>query len=451
MKAKLQVLIKEASETLPDVPTIDQPSNEASNELLDAATTLMDVRSRIDTEVRQHLNKARLLLKADTSHFNSLSAVNTYASGFTKCIGGLKNLPQHAETYRRALRLLETLVGQKASSDEGYRKRQSWLWCVRSQTDILDDFKWEKAKIASQRDLANARSELMKFRGQYLESRRAEFNGGMQGVWSSLREDTYSAFSNLNIPEPKGKGYPVVLEVKAILDDGIETKEIDALKVFSESQINALGIAAFVTRSRLLEHDLLIFDDPVQSMDEEHFKTFARDVLPPILDEGRQIILLTHNESFAQDVSYWHHERPDYVTLKMRMSQKDGCLVDDGNRRVSERLRNADKLAKTGYLKESWILVRLAIERFYTITNIKYGPNNFVPDSWRDHGAEYMWSDGGVGVIINGIDPNAGKRLKEILMMTVGGAHDTGESGFTNLVGATKFFKGLGSRMKISD
>ena len=451
MKAKLQVLIKEAGETLPTVPAIDQHTKMAANEVLNAAATSIDVRLRIETEVRQYLDKAQLLLDTDTSHLNSLSAVKTYASLFTKCIDGLKTLPQHAETYRQALRLLETIIGQKASSDEGYKKRQSWLSCVRSRADILDDFKWEKAKTASQKDLANARRELMKFRDQYLEGRRAEFSEGMQDVWSSLREDTYSAFGNLNIPQPTGKGFPVVLEVKATLNDGTESKEIDALKVFSESQVNALGIAAFVTRSRLLEHELLIFDDPVQSMDEDHFKTFARDVLPPILDEGRQIILLTHNESFAQDVSYWHHERPDYVTLKMRMSRKDGCQVDDGNRRFSVRLRNAEKLADSGDLKGSWIFVRLAIERFYTIINIKYGPSDFVPGSWRNHASEYMWSDGGVGVIVNSKVPDAGKRLREIVTMTVGGAHDKGESGFTDLMGATKFLRGLGSKMKISD
>ena len=223
------------------------------------------------------------------------------------------------------------------------------------------------------------------------------------------------------------------------------------LKVFSESQVNALGVAAFVTRSRLLGHDLLIFDDPVQSMDEDHFKTFARDVLPPILDEGRQVIIFTHNETFARDVSYWHHERSDYVTLKVRMSQKDGCIVDEGNRRFSERLRNAETLAKEGDLKESWIRVRLAIERLYTLTNIKHGPSNFLPDSWRDQTASYMWGDGGVGIIITGIDANAGKRLKEILVMTAGGSHDKGESGFTDLMGATKFLRELGARMKVSD
>ena len=434
LKRDLRTLIREASDTLPDLPHLDQHLNEASSELSDAASTLATLRSRIETEVRQHLDGAQLLVKADTGQINTLADAETYVSECTACIDSLKDLPEHAVEYRQAFNTLETIVGQTASSDEAYRTRQSWLSCAMSQSDVLSDFKWESAKVAARKDLVTIRNELMEFRGQYLEGRRASFSQGMEDVWSCLRGDSYSAFSNLHVPEPKGKGFPVVLEVKATLNDGVETKEIDALKVFSESQVNALGVAAFVTRSRLLGHDLLIFDDPVQSM-----------------DEGRQVVLLTHNETFARDISYWHHERSGYVTLKARMSQKDGCVVDEGNRRFSERLRNAEKLAKEGDLKESWICVRLAIERLYTICKIKYGPSNFVPDSWKDQTVEYMWGNGGVELIVTDKDPSAGKRLKEILMMTAGGAHDKGESGFTDLVGSVNFLRKLGARMKVSD
>ena len=451
LKRDLQTLIQEASDTLPDLPNLDEHLKEVSSELLNAASALVSVRSRIETEVRKHLDKAQLLVKADVGQIDTTAEVKTHVSERITCIDNLKVLPDYAEEYRQALRSLETIVGQTASTDEEYRNRQSWLSCAKSQADVINDFKWEKAKSAAQKDLAAIRNELMKFRGKYLEGRRKSFSQGMQDVWTCLREDSYSVFSNLQVPEPKGKGFPVVLEVKATLNDGVETKEIDALKVFSESQVNALGVAAFVTRSRLLGHDLLIFDDPVQSMDEDHFKTFARDVLPPILDEGRQVILLTHNETFARDLSYWHHERPDYVTLTARMSQKDGCVVDEGNRRFSERLRNAERLAKEGELKESWIRVRIAIERLYTISKVKYGPTNFAPDSWKDQPAEYMWDGGGVGSIIGNIDPDAGKRLKEILTMTAAGGHDKGEPGFTDLMGATKFLRELGSKMKVSD
>ena len=451
LKGDLRILILHASDTLPDLPYLDQYLDGASSELVNAASTLVEIRNRIETVVRPHLDMAQLLVKSEMGRIDTLAEVEAYVSERIACIEHLRSLPEHAEEYRQALRSLETIVGQTASSDEEYRSRQSWLSCAKSQVDVLDDLKWERAKIASQKDLAAIRNELIRFRGQYLEGQRASFSQGMQEVWSCLREDSYSVFSNLQVPEPRGKGFPVVLEVKATLNDGVKTKEIDALRVFSESQVNALGIAAFVTRSRLLAHDLLIFDDPVQSMDEDHFKTFARDVLPPILDEGRQVILLTHNETFARDISYWHHERSDYVTLTARMSQKDGCVVEEGNRRFSERLRNAEKLAKEGELREAWIRVRFAIERLYTISKIKYGPSNFVPDSWKDQTAEYMWDAGGVESIIAGIDPSAAKRLKEILDMTRGGAHDKREHGLTDLIGAAKFLRELGSRMKISD
>ena len=451
LKCDLQALVHEANNTLPVLPNLDIYLKEVSSELLIAASTLVDVRSQIESEMCQHLDKAKLLVKEEIGQIDSLAEVENYVSECIACIDNLKGLPEHAEKYRQALAALETLVGQAAASEDEYRNRQSWLSCAESLSDVLNDFKWERAKLETQKDLAKIRTELIKFRGQYLEGRRASFSQGLQDVWCCLREDSYSAFSNLHVPKPKGKGFPVVLEVKATLNDGVKSKEIDALKVFSESQVHALGVAAFVTRSRLLGHDMLIFDDPVQSMDEDHFKTFAREVLPPILDEGRQIILFTHNETFAKDISYWHYERSDYVTLRARMSQKEGCVIEEGDRRVSERLRNAKKLAEEGNLKESWNRVRLAIERLYVLSKVKYGSSTFDPNSWKDQTAEYMWVSGGVEAIIKDTDPNAGKRLKEILALTASGAHDKEAGGLTDLKGAIRFLRELGSKMKISD
>ena len=220
MKRDLQTLIQEASDTLPDLPHLDQYLEEVPNELLNAASTLAEVRSRVESDVRQHLDKAQHLVEVELGQIDTLTKVGTYASEYTACLDQLKGLPGYAEEYRQALRSLEVIVGRSASSDEEYRKRQSWLSCAKAQTAVLSDFKWERAKSAAQKDLENIRKEFMKFRGEYLEGRRASFSQGMQDVWSCLRGDTYSVFSNLQVPEPKGKGFPVVLEVKATLDDG---------------------------------------------------------------------------------------------------------------------------------------------------------------------------------------------------------------------------------------
>ena len=74
-----------------------------------------------------------------------------------RALDGLKGLHEYAIEYRQALRSLETIVGKVASSDEEYAKRQSWLSCTKAQADILDDFRWERAKSAAQKDLEKIR------------------------------------------------------------------------------------------------------------------------------------------------------------------------------------------------------------------------------------------------------------------------------------------------------
>ena len=85
MKRDLLILIKEASDTLPDLPNLDQYLKEVSNDLLNAASTLTKVRSRIDTDIHQHLDKAQVLVKVDMGHIHTFTEVETYASAFTAC------------------------------------------------------------------------------------------------------------------------------------------------------------------------------------------------------------------------------------------------------------------------------------------------------------------------------------------------------------------------------
>ncbi len=229
-----------------------------------------------------------------------------------------------------------------------------------------------------------------------------------------------------------------------MLNDGEQQREVDALKVFSESQVNALGIAAFVTRSKLLGHKMLIFDDPVQSMDEEHFKTFAKDVLNHVLEDDFQVILLTHNDTFAKDVSYYHQDRPEaeYVTMTTVLNKRKGCIIEEGNRRVFERLKRAEKEIEEGHLEPAWALVRRSLERLYLITQLKYDSEKFDPRSWQDQTAEYMWGNG-AGEIIEGRVPGSGKELFDILKKTVAGSHDKSPRGETDLRNGIKYIRSI--------
>ena len=348
---------------------------------------------------------------------------------------------EKAQEYLVGFTALENAVGKQAREDPNYNLREVWLLLVDNISGLTSDFLWEQSKRRAQGELESIREFLLAMRDKIIESRRIAFSDGMTSIWGKLRSDSYLAFSRLFIPPAKGKGKPLEIEVKAILNDGNQQKEVDALRVFSESQINVLGIAAFSTRSKMLGHRLLILDDPVQSMDEDHFKTFCSQLLPALLDSGGQVIILTHNDTFGREISYSSIDLDGYVTMEVRHSKREGCIIEEGNRRVAERLKKAERLCEEGKCSDAWLAIRKAIERLYITIYVKYGPKGFNPITWIDQTAEYMWDDGqgkGVGVIVEKKIPGSGRRFREILTMSVSGAHDKSAKGQTDITNAIK-------------
>jgi hypothetical protein len=134
--------------------------------------------------------------------------------------------------------------------------------------------------------------------------------------------------------------------------------------------------------------------------------------------------------------------------MSVRLSRRSGCIVEEGNRRFSERLNLAEKKIDDGELKRAWELVREAIERLYTVTYIKYGPAGFKPDSWKDQTAEYMW-DSGVGKIFDEKIPDIGGKLKDILVMSAAGSHDKPPRGETDVRNSIKLLKSLPEKLQI--
>lgn len=444
-------VIVEHDELLPELPPEadwEEALSESGDELLKAAQELRKIRKEDDKKLEKAIKFAKQLLSDEPPFPSSSDECEELIKQCEEIINELAYVPAAAQRYFDAFRKIESAVGVEISVDPEYRLRESWLNCFDNITAIIGDFQWERAKRHAQRDLEDIREALINYRQQFLESSRISFNQGIQSVWHALRSDEYSSFSELHIPPPSGRGFPVEIQVKAMLSDGQQQREVNALRVFSESQVNALGVAAFVTRSQLLGHRLLIFDDPVQSMDEDHCRTFASDLLEYILVQGFQVILLTHYDLFARDISHYHSERTDYVTLNIRMSKQKGCIVEEGSRLFHERLKKAEQLVDEGKLSEAWVKLRLAIERLYTIVYKKHGPPEFNPHSWKDQSAEYMWNSG-AGNIIDGKLPGAGEELKDILDMTIAGAHDKPPRGETDLRNSIRYLKSLPSKLNV--
>ena len=351
--------------------------------------------------------------------------------------------------HRHDVEALQEAVGAASRDDAGYRLREKWLKAATLTAAIAEDVAWEGAKAQGSTALDGLREGLIELRTQIVEDARQTFSEEMTAVWALLREDSGASFSQLHVPPARGRGFKLEFELKASISDGKVESEVDALRVFSESQVNVVGIAAYVTRANRLGHKLLIFDDPVQSMDEEHFRSFATRLLPALIESGHQVVILTHSHAFGACVHEHHYDRESYATLTTRFSKRKGCCVDEGNRRATERLKLAEKAAEDGDLARAWRLVRLAVERMYLLVKIKSN-GSFKPETWSNHSADAMWNEG-VGELVEEAAPGHAKRLKEIVDSTVPGAHDKPATSETDLRAAVRDLRTLLDPLRLGD
>jgi DNA sulfur modification protein DndD len=76
----------------------------------------------------------------------------------------------------------------------------------------------------------------------------------------------------------------------------------DALHVLSEGHIRCLGLAILLAKNLQTNCPLLVFDDPVNAIDEDHREGIRRTLFEDPYFAERQIILTCHGEEFTKDI-----------------------------------------------------------------------------------------------------------------------------------------------------
>lgn len=78
-----------------------------------------------------------------------------------------------------------------------------------------------------------------------------------------------------------------------------------AVSSLSESKLNALGLCVSIASALRSPgpFDFIVLDDPIQSWDDEHETQFIEVIRSLVEDKGRQIILLSHKNSWIKQVA----------------------------------------------------------------------------------------------------------------------------------------------------
>ncbi|MFC2054332.1 AAA family ATPase [Chloroflexota bacterium] len=89
-------------------------------------------------------------------------------------------------------------------------------------------------------------------------------------------------------------------------------RSLNAAASLSQSQLNCLGLSIYIPSiiARESVFQFIVFDDPVQAMDDDHHEAFLLKVVPELLDDfDRQVIVLTHLKHTADRLRNLNYDR----------------------------------------------------------------------------------------------------------------------------------------------
>ncbi|GIV04286.1 MAG: hypothetical protein KatS3mg015_3116 [Fimbriimonadales bacterium] len=163
------------------------------------------------------------------------------------------------------------------------------------------------------REVEEAVRQIDEAKGAILDDKFAQLGQEVLRWWDLLRPGEPTSFHGL---ERGGTGRRF-LDLKARLSvPGAASGVIrDAVAVFSDSQLNCLGLAAFLARTVREGAGFVVLDDPVPASDEEHRVLFITRVLEALCAVGIQVVLLTHDQSTWRDVQerYRHLDLDSFI------------------------------------------------------------------------------------------------------------------------------------------
>jgi hypothetical protein len=80
------------------------------------------------------------------------------------------------------------------------------------------------------------------------------------------------------------------------------SKYFDALHILSEGHIRCVGLAILTAKNLKENCPLLIFDDPVNAIDDDHRQSIRQTLFEDTFFNNKQIILACHGEEFFKDI-----------------------------------------------------------------------------------------------------------------------------------------------------
>lgn len=166
-----------------------------------------------------------------------------------------------------------------------------------ANAQLIADAAAETAVVTKNKTIANAYASFVVKLNDYKNNLPARLVADLGDKVVEL----YNAFNRNDLPSEKLSSVRLPLSQNERLKISFQaepTRLFDALHVLSEGHIRCIGLAILVAKNIKENCPFLIFDDPVNAIDDEHRRAIRETLFVDNFCKDKQIILAIHGEEF---------------------------------------------------------------------------------------------------------------------------------------------------------
>lgn len=182
---------------------------------------------------------------------------------------------------------------------------------------LVDDLAAEAGRRRTVQRLQAAEQVIRKAAALVLDARFQQMSDAIDAWWVSIRPEELVGFGGVR----RRAGGARFVNLDATLRSAPSGDPVirDALGVYSDSQLNALGLSIFLARSELMGSSVLVLDDPIPGSDAEHRLTFVQNTLGTLLDSGTQVVITTFDGKLA-DWTQANHAHRGLISYELTLA-----------------------------------------------------------------------------------------------------------------------------------
>jgi DNA sulfur modification protein DndD len=207
----------------------------------------------------------------------------------------LDRLRQFAKRIVALKSRTEIAVGTKKKAEGAIAKFET------DNSQLIEESESEKTVIAKNKIISNAY-------GTFVQKLNAYKNGLPAHLVADLGETVVSLYNAFNRNDAENEQLAVIRlplsqhQRLAISFNRDSERFFDALHILSEGHIRCIGLAILIAKNLKENSPLLIFDDPVNAIDDDHREAIRRTLFEDIGLTGKQMVIACHGEEFFKDI-----------------------------------------------------------------------------------------------------------------------------------------------------